>query len=72
LQRMMSDDWLGAYASLEGIEVILKRMSRRLSRPNLLGEAAPQLSAHYAGLRGDFHTFFPQLQAHVRLAQAST
>ncbi|MCL6509064.1 MAG: acyl carrier protein phosphodiesterase [Anaerolineae bacterium] len=71
LQRMATDDWLGAYTSLEGIEAILKRMSRRLSRPNLLGEATPQLSTHYAGLRDDFHTFFPQLQAHVRSAQAS-
>jgi acyl carrier protein phosphodiesterase len=41
-------------------------MSHRLSRPNLLGEAAPQLVAHLAGIREDFHAFFPQLQAHVR------
>jgi acyl carrier protein phosphodiesterase len=41
-------------------------MSRRLSRPNLLGAAASELCAHYAELRSDFHLFFPQLQAHVR------
>jgi acyl carrier protein phosphodiesterase len=66
LMRMAEDDWLGSYATVEGIDAILRRMSRRLSRPNLLGEAAPQLIAHLAGIREDFHEFFPQLQAHVR------
>ncbi len=69
LQRMAEDDWLGSYASIAGIDAILKRMSRRLSRPNLLGEAAPQLIAHLAGIREDFHAFFPQLQAHVQAWQ---
>jgi acyl carrier protein phosphodiesterase len=66
LTRMAEDDWLGSYATVEGIDEILRRMSHRLSRPNLLGEAAPQLVAHLAGIREDFHAFFPQLQAHVR------
>ncbi len=66
LQRMVAEDWLGAYASLEGIALTLARMSRRLSRPNLLGAAAPQLCAHYADLRSDFHAFFPQLRDHIR------
>jgi acyl carrier protein phosphodiesterase len=61
LQRMTADDWLGSYATPEGIDVILKRMTRRLSRPNLLGEALPELLAHYDDLRGDFHEFFPAL-----------
>lgn len=71
LARMAQDDWLGSYATVEGIDAILKRMSHRLSRPNLLGDASPQLTAHLAGLREDFHAFFPQLQAHVRDWQAS-
>ena len=71
LLRMAEDDWLGSYATVDGIDAILKRTSHRLSRPNLLGEAAPQLTAHLAGLRDDFHAFFPQLQAHVRAWQSS-
>lgn len=71
LLRMAEDDWLGSYATIEGIDEVLKRMSHRLSRPNLLGEAAPQLTAHLAGIRDDFHIFFPQLQAHVRDWQAA-
>ncbi len=68
LQRMAQDDWLGSYATCDGIEATLRRMSRRLSRPSRLGEAAPQLTAHYAALRADFHDFFPELQAYARAA----
>jgi acyl carrier protein phosphodiesterase len=63
LQRMAADDWLGSYATLEGIDAILKRMTRRLSRPNLLGEALPALAQNYDGLREDFHAFFPRLMS---------
>lgn len=66
LQRMASDDWLGSYAHMDGIDAILRRMSRRLSRPNLLGEALPELAAHVDALTVDFHEYFPQLAAHVR------
>ncbi|HQV70698.1 MAG TPA: ACP phosphodiesterase [Thermoflexales bacterium] len=65
LRRMAADDWLGSYATLEGIDAILKRMTRRLSRPNLLGEALPQLVAHYDGLREDFYEFFPHLKSEL-------
>ena len=66
LQRMASDDWLGSYATLEGIDAILKRMTRRLSRPNILGEALPALLENYDGLREDFGEFFPQLAQEIK------
>jgi acyl carrier protein phosphodiesterase len=66
LSRMAEDDWLGSYATTEGIDLTLKRISRRLRRANILGEALPQLIDHYADLREDFHLFFPLLRAHVR------
>jgi acyl carrier protein phosphodiesterase len=69
LRRMADDDWLGSYASVEGIEVILRRMSNRLSRANHLGDATPELVAHYDGLHEDFRTFFPELQERVRVWQ---
>ncbi|MFN3705129.1 MAG: ACP phosphodiesterase [Thermoflexales bacterium] len=65
LCRMVREDWLGQYHSLEGIAAILQRMARRLSRPTLLGQAASQLEAHYDALRADFHAYFPQLQQFV-------
>jgi acyl carrier protein phosphodiesterase len=69
LHHMATDDWLGSYASIEGTAVTLRRMSHRLSRPNLLGEAAAELSAHYVGLRQDFYAFFPRLRAHTQMWQ---
>ncbi|GIV83116.1 MAG: ACP phosphodiesterase [Candidatus Roseilinea sp.] len=71
LQRMVQDDWLGAYATPTGIASILQRMSHRLSRPNRLGEAGMQLLDHYAELHSDFRTFFPELCAHMRSALPS-
>jgi len=65
LARMAADDWLGSYAEIDGIEIILRRMSRRLSmriqRQNWLGDAIGELTANYAALADDFHEFWPQL-----------
>ncbi len=66
LYRMGTSDWLSSYLTIEGIDMILKNMSRRLSRPTVMGDAATELRAHYDALREDFHIFFPQLQAHIR------
>ncbi|MCW1967184.1 MAG: ACP phosphodiesterase [Anaerolineae bacterium] len=67
LARMAEDDWLGSYAQVDGIEAILRRMSRRLSmrinRPNWIGDAIGELTANYAGLADDFRQFWPQLVA---------
>jgi acyl carrier protein phosphodiesterase len=69
LNYMASDDWLGSYAHINGIEEILKRMSRRLfsrtNRANLLGAAIGELTHNYAALDDDFCDFWPQLQAYV-------
>ena len=66
LLRMASDDWLGSYRTISGIDAILKRMSQRLSRPTVMGDGAIELAAHYDGLRDDFHAFFPLLRTHMR------
>ncbi len=63
---MFRDDWLGSYGTIDGIDILLKRLSRRLSRANHLGDATPQLTAHFSALESDFLAFFPELQTHVR------
>jgi acyl carrier protein phosphodiesterase len=63
---MLRDDWLGSYGTFEGIDTLLKRLSRRLQRQNLLGEGMEQLRAHYAALEADFREFFPELQQFAR------
>ncbi len=60
---MRHDDWLGCYASVDGIALTLQRVSRRLRPGNLLAEGAAQITAHFDALDADFLEFFPQLQA---------
>jgi acyl carrier protein phosphodiesterase len=69
LERMMSDDRLGSYRRLDGIEAALRRVSLRLQartgRDLGLERGVSELVAHFGGLRADFDEFFPQLRVHV-------
>ena len=64
-EHMISQDWLGSYGTIQGVEVLLRRISGRLSRANMLGDGAIELLAHYSDLEDDFLEYFPHLQAHV-------
>lgn len=67
--RMIEQDWLNAYATTEGVGVVLARMSRyltrRFERPVDLNPALDDLVAHHEELLADFRAFFPQLLDHV-------
>ncbi|GAB4356023.1 MAG: ACP phosphodiesterase [Gammaproteobacteria bacterium] len=63
--RMADEDWLGSYRDIAGIEAILGRMSRRLSRPNRLAEGAAELRTHYRSLEQDFFEFLPRLERYT-------
>ncbi len=75
LARLAAEDWLGSYATLEGIEDVLVRISRRLTqrlgRDFALQTAMSELTFHHAGLSADFHEFFPELASHVQDWNAS-
>lgn len=67
LARMVQQDWLCNYATIEGIRVTLERMSRRFTqrfeRPIDLAPASEELRVLDRELSADFHAFFPQLMA---------
>jgi acyl carrier protein phosphodiesterase len=69
LERMISEDRLGSYRRLDGIEASLRRVSLRLAartgRDLGLERGVSALVANFEGLHGDFVEFFPQLQAHA-------
>ena len=69
VERMLSEDRLGSYRRLDGIEAALRRVSLRLAartgRDFGLERGLSDLVAHFDGLRDDFAEFFPQLRAHV-------
>jgi len=64
--RMNSQQWLLCYASLDGIELTLQRMSQRLSerfnRDVRLHDAMDEVRAEYDAFADDFARFFPQLR----------
>jgi acyl carrier protein phosphodiesterase len=69
LERMVSEDRLGSYRRLDGIEASRRRVSLRLAarigRDLGLERGVSELVDNFEGLRGDFAEFFPQLQAHA-------
>ena len=69
VRRLMAEDWLGSYRTLEGIEHTLARISWRLNRRSQrnydLTGAIAQLTDNYCLLERDFKQFFPQLQLYT-------
>lgn len=66
IKRMAQDNWLGGYTRIGGVEIALRRLSRRLRRPFDLSAGIKELESSYAGLESDFQMFFPDLIAHIQ------
>lgn len=66
-QRMLpsftGNDWLESYADFDGICFALKRMSKRLSRPNPLAETTADIGRDYRALERDLEAFWPEVLA---------
>lgn len=60
---MRAQDLPTAYADVTVIENVLKGIGSRLSRPNLIGHALPELVVRDAELTHCFDAFFPDLMA---------
>ncbi len=67
LKQMIAEDWLSCYQTLDGYELTLRRISRRLSprAASRLDPAAARrfVEQEYVPLAEDFAEFFPQLRA---------
>ena len=59
--RMRTQNWLGSYDSLDGVQLALTRISRRLRSHIHLDEAMPDITANYAALEANFSDFFADL-----------
>jgi acyl carrier protein phosphodiesterase len=57
----LENNWMMAYRSLEGIELVLERMSANTSLPNHAGYAVGVLSDQYTVFQKDFIDFFPRI-----------
>jgi acyl carrier protein phosphodiesterase len=67
LPRMLQQNWLACYRSLQGVEKTLERISRRIARDTHLNEAMQDIQNNYKNLERNFLTFFPDL---IKFAEA--
>lgn len=57
----LENNWMMAYQSVEGIELVLERMAANTSLPNHAGYAVEVLSERYDSFKSDFLEFFPSI-----------
>jgi len=76
LPRMINEDWLGSYKNLEGISLVIDRLSnrleRRFKRQNTLKGAAREIESNYRELDRNFKDFFPELIGYVEGLRLTT
>lgn len=69
LPRMIEEDWLGSYQTLEGAGIAIDRISgrlrRRFGRENTLKGAIGEVERNYEELERNFNAFFPELISFV-------
>ncbi|AXA93250.1 ACP phosphodiesterase [Massilia sp. YMA4] len=71
LPYLIEQDWLGGYASFEGVAHTVARVSRRLSRNgHLLREGIDDLNLHRDTIARGFDRFFPELVAFATARRA--
>ena len=62
---LIDQNWFMDYATVEGLEKILKQMSRRTQYPVEMDRAVIDLKANYIDIKDDFTVFFESLEKHV-------
>ncbi len=67
IARMIKDDWLTSYHSLDNIGHALNGISRRIRFENQLHGAIDEVQIHYQHYERVFQRFFPELCQHVAL-----
>lgn len=71
LPYLIEQDWLGGYASFDGVAQTVARVSRRLSRNgHLLREGIDDLVLHRDAIARGFDQFFPELVAFATARRA--
>ncbi len=66
LPRMIADDWLMSYTTLDGLDRSLAYLMRKVSKPAYLEGATDSLRHHLIPLDRFFLQFFPDAEAYAR------
>lgn len=72
LPRMIDDDWLVVYQSIDAVRFALDRMHPRLTGISATNVVIAALIEQKDPLRAHFRTFFPELQQHVSRFKQNT
>lgn len=62
-ERMATHDWLVSYRQKETVPLVLRKISERLKRANILGEGAGELFRDRDGFRDDFENFIQEARS---------
>jgi len=66
LPHMIRNNWLMAYATLDGLDQALTGISRRTTFVSRMEDAVEDLKANYSSFENEFRRFFPEMQKYVR------
>lgn len=61
LPRLVSENWFDMYKSIEGIDYVFNRMSKRVKRENSLAGSVVEITQNYSELEDNFFCFFPEV-----------
>lgn len=61
LPRMFKQNWLACYRTLEGVDMTLNRIAKRITRENDLSGSIDEVKENYYQLEKNFLHFFPDL-----------
>jgi acyl carrier protein phosphodiesterase len=65
LPYMISNNWLCAYKTIEGIDSVMRGMARRAKYDSGMERSGEVLKLHYNEFEKDFRLFFPELKRSV-------
>ena len=69
IKRMIADDWLMRYTTLEGLHEAFKRIEKYATFPGNFGNAAKHLEDFMPDFDEEFLAFFPDLIKHVEIVE---
>lgn len=71
-ERMAAHDWLVSYRQKETVPLVLRKISERLKRTNILGEGGDELFRQRDGFRKDFELFLQEAKMALKAEYPDT
>ena len=63
---MIQEDWLTSYQNMQGFTKAIRRLSRRLSKGEIMLDCISDVEENYSAFSAGFDEFFPQLMEYVQ------